>query len=171
MRLSLIVALAATRVIGVDTQLPWHLPADLKRFKQITMGKPIVMGRKTFESIGRPLPGREMVVVTRNHDFHPPDCSIFHSLEEALDANRQQAEVIGIGGTSLYQQLLPIADRLYLTLLHTNFDGDTFFPDFDQSQWYETAREDYPASGNRTFEYSFLLLERRQPNRNSTVPI
>jgi dihydrofolate reductase len=160
-KISLIVAMGENRVIGVDNRMPWHLSADLKRFRQITLGKPIVMGRKTHESIGRPLPGRKNIVLTSDRSYGAPGCTVVHGLDEAL-READAEEVMVIGGSSLYQEFLPQADRLYLTLIHREFPGDTFFPEFDWAAWREVAREDVdedPASG---LSYSFLVLERKR---------
>jgi len=158
MRISLIVAMGANRVIGADNRMPWHLSADLKRFRQITMGKPILMGRRTHESIGRPLPGRKNIVLTADPDYAAPGCAVAHDLEAAL-REAEGEELMVIGGAALYRAFLPRADRLYLTLIHSEFAGDTFFPEFDPAEWIEAAREDAhdPDSG---LQYSFLRLER-----------
>lgn len=166
MKLSVVVAMGENRVIGVDNRMPWHLPADLKRFRQITLGKPILMGRHTHESIGRPLPGRKNIVLTTDRNYTAPGCVVAHGLEEALrEADGDEAMVIG--GSALYREFLPRAERLYLTLIHRAFAGDTFFPEFDWREWRETAREDVaddPDSGG--LSYSFLVLERAvQPGK------
>jgi dihydrofolate reductase len=160
MKISLIVAMGENRVIGVDNRMPWHLSADLKRFKRITMGKPLVMGRRTHESIGRPLPGRKNIVLTSDPAYAAPGCVVVHSLEDALE-EADADEVMVIGGSSLYEKLLPKADRLYLTLIHRTFAGDTFFPQLKWDDWTEIERldvEDDPDSG---LSYSFLVLERK----------
>jgi dihydrofolate reductase len=162
MRISLIVAMSRNRVIGSDNRLPWHLSADLKRFKAITMGKPILMGRKTHESIGRPLPGRTNIVLTGNPGYHAPGCLVVSSLGEAMDAAQGCEELMIIGGSSLYRRFLTDADRLYLTLIDQDFSGDTFFPEFDPADWVEVAREDVPDDPQAAFKYSFLILERRK---------
>ncbi len=128
MKIAIVVAMAANRVIGRDNQLPWHLPADLKHFKQLTLGKPVVMGRKTYASIGRPLPERTNIVVTRDRDYEAPGCVVVHSLDEALAAAGEAAEVMVIGGAGIYRQVLPRTDTLYLTEVHAEFEGDTLFP-------------------------------------------
>jgi dihydrofolate reductase len=157
MGLSLIVARASNGVIGKDNQLPWHLPADLKHFKAITMGKPIVMGRKTFESIGRPLPGRQNIVVTRNPDFTASGITVVHSVEAAITAANETEEIMIIGGTELYKLSLPLADRIYLTDIQQDFDGDAHFPSLD-SQWREVSREDHVSDDG--LSYSFCVFER-----------
>ena len=158
MKLSLIAAMAKNRVIGANNRLPWHLPADLRNFRRLTMGKPIVMGRKTFDSIGRPLPGRTNVVITRNRRYRAEGCVVFHSIDAALQQLRCHEEVMVIGGASFYEQLLPVADRLYLTLIDQDFAGDTFFPRFDASRWHQIECRDFPADGD-TAGYRFLILE------------
>jgi len=160
MKLSLIVAMADNHVIGHNNRLPWHLPADLKHFRAITLGKPVLMGRKTWESIGRPLPGRTNIVITRNADYLAADCVVVHSLDEALRAAGSAAEVMVIGGAELYRQALPQADTLYLTLVHGEFDGDTRFPDWRPDDWRETARIDHGPDDRNPHAYSFITLER-----------
>ena len=161
MRISLIVALARNRVIGRDNQLPWRLSADLQHFKRLTMGKPIVMGRKTCESIGKPLPGRTNIVVTRNSSFSAEGCRVVHSIDEALVAAGGADEVMIMGGENLYSQLLPRADRLYLTEVQAEVSGDAWFPEFDATQWQELERESHRADENNEFDYDFVVLARR----------
>jgi dihydrofolate reductase len=161
MKISLIVAMARNRVIGLDNQMPWHLSADLKRFKQITLGSPIVMGRKTFESIGRPLPGRTNIIISRNPAYKPDGCLVVNNTETALKVGCQNAEnIFVIGGSTLYQALLPVADTLYITQINKAFHGDTFFPQIDSHHWTEAAREDIDDDPDVTFSYSFLKLEK-----------
>jgi dihydrofolate reductase len=133
--LSIIVAMSENRVIGRDGALPWHLPADLKRFKQLTMGHAIVMGRKTYESIARPLPGRRSIVLSRNVDYRPVGVDVVANLQEALKQTDDQQEVFVIGGSSLYRMALPVADRIYLTEVATKLEGDVLFPEFDRNEW------------------------------------
>lgn len=161
MRISLIVALARNRVIGRDNQLPWRLSADLQHFKRLTMGKPIVMGRKTCESIGRPLPGRTNIVVTRDSSFSAAGCRVVHSIDEALVAAGGADEVMIMGGENLYSQLLPRADRLYLTEVQADVSGDAWFPEYDQTQWQELERESHRADEKNEFDYDFVVLARR----------
>lgn len=159
MTLSLVVAMAKNRVIGRDGRLPWRLPADLKHFRRVTMGKPIVMGRKTFDSIGRPLDGRENIVITRNPDFRPPGVTAVSSVDDALNTASAD-EVMVIGGATIYEQLLPRADRIYLTLIHRTFEGDACFPEFDENEWREAERTDVDGGTGAEFGYSFITLER-----------
>lgn len=161
MRVSLIVAVAANGVIGRDNRLPWRLPADLKRFKTLTMGHPIIMGRKTHESLGRPLPGRTNIVVTTQPNYEAPGCQVAHSLEQALAFCQSDDEVFVIGGASLYQQALERADKIYLTEIHQEFEGDVRFPQLDRTTWQETSRTKVPASAESPLAYSFVTLEKR----------
>ena len=160
MKISIIVAMAENRVIGRDNGLPWHLPADLKHFKAITMGKPIIMGRKTWESIGRPLPGRTNIVVTRSPDYTAEGCVVVHSFEQALAAAAQHDEAMVIGGAEFYRQVLPQANTLYLTLVHETIEGDTYFPALDETQWQEVERTDFEADEQNPHAYSFIRLGR-----------
>jgi len=162
MRVSLIAALAENRVIGRDNQLPWRISADLKHFKALTMGKPIVMGRKTWESIGRPLPGRENIVVTRDTAYQAEGCQVVHSIKRALDVAGGVDEIMIIGGAGLYQQTLERADRLYLTRVRAEVEGDTWFPEIDPQQWREVACESHPADESNEHDYDFVILERNQ---------
>ncbi|WJW75894.1 type 3 dihydrofolate reductase [Thiohalobacter sp. IOR34] len=157
--LSLILAMDRNRVIGKDNALPWHLPADLQYFKRMTMGKPILMGRKTHESIGRPLPGRQNIVISSNPAFEAPGCTVVHSLDEALEAAGGAGEIMVIGGTRLFEQVLDRADRIYLTLIDHAFEGDTWFPELDAG-WVEVSREDHAPDEKNPWPYSFILLER-----------
>lgn len=166
MHIAMIVAVTTNGVIGRDNQLPWRLPNDLKYFKKTTMGKPVIMGRKTFESIGKPLPGRCNIVVTTDRQYAAAGCKIAHSVDEALAVARGVAEADGvdelmvIGGEGLYRAAFAQATRLYLTEVHTELEGDAFFPDYDVTQWQERSRERYPAEGDNPYAYSFTLLER-----------
>ena len=160
MKISVIVAMAANRVIGHENRLPWHLPADLKHFKATTLGKPVVMGRRTWESIGRPLRGRNNIVITRDTAYTAEGCVVVHSLDEAIRAAGEAAEVMIIGGAGLYRQALSLADTLYLTLIHGEFAGDTHFPQWRQDEWRETGRVDHEPDENNSHAYSFITLER-----------
>lgn len=156
-RLSLIWAMDENRLIGNNNALPWHLPADLAFFKRTTMGKPIIMGRKTFDSIGRPLPGRQNIIITRNNAFTAEGCDLANSIEKAMSlVSEGEQEVMLIGGASLYLQTLEQADALYLTQIHHGFTGDTWFPDIDMIQWSETYREDFEADEKNPHPYSFM---------------
>jgi len=168
--LSLIVAMSLNRVIGHANRLPWHLPADLQFFKRMTLGKPIVMGRKTFESIGRPLPDRVNIVITRQRDYWAEGCQVAHSLPQALALAEPAAEIIVIGGASLYVQVLERVERIYLTLVAAELEGDTWFPELDWAQWRQRWREDHPADARHTHPYSFILLERQAPTATAPNP-
>jgi dihydrofolate reductase len=159
-RISLIVAMAANRVIGRDNTLPWRLPDDLRRFKRLTMGHTLIMGRKTWESIGRPLPGRDIVVVTRQEGYGvPPGVSVARSVEEALEV-AEGDEVFIAGGEEIFRQTIDRADRLYLTRIDKDFPGDTFFPEFDPKRFRLVEREDHEATEEVPFAYSFLTYDR-----------
>lgn len=161
MKISLIVAMSANRVIGRDNKMPWHLSADLKRFRAITMNSPILMGRKTFESIGKPLDGRTNLILSKNPNYQPEGCHVFHSLETALDAAKNYGEELFIiGGATLYEIALPFAQRLYLTDIEAEFEGDTFFPDIDLNTWNEMTCERVTDDEKVNFNYRFLVLEK-----------
>lgn len=154
MTLSIIVAMTKERVIGYQNKIPWHLSEDLKHFKKITMGHPIIMGRKTFESIGHPLPGRENIVITRNKNYKAVGVTIVHGLEEAL--KNKTGECFVIGGAEIYKAALPQADKLYLTLIHDQIKGDTFFPPVDLENEFTVMAKEGPfvsAAGNLTYEF------------------
>lgn len=160
--ISILVAMDKNRVIGVNNQLPWHLPADLQYFKRITMGNPIIMGRKTFDSIGRVLPGRENVVLTRSENYSPPGCTIIHSVEEikTLRAERKEEELFVIGGAELFRQVLDFTDRLYITQIEAEFEGDTFFPEINLDEWNLISKEKGIKDEKNPYEYYFLMYER-----------
>lgn len=168
MNIALIAAMATNRVIGRNNNLPWHLPNDLKYFKQATMGKPIMMGRKTFESIGRPLPGRTNIVITRDQSYSAEGIRIVHSIDEALALAESIAlldgakELMVIGGEQLYQAILPRAQRLYLTHVYAEVKGDAWFPVVDFDQWQELGREDFSADGPNPYDYSFVVYNRNE---------
>lgn len=162
MKISLIVAMASNRVIGINNQLPWHLSADLKKFKQLTLGHSILMGRKTYESIGRPLPGRTNIVISRNSDFQAPECLVFQDTTAALAYCQKQEEVFVIGGASFYAKLLPQASFIYLTEIHQQFSGDTFFPELETAHWQEISRENISDDPRVNFAYSFVKLARKE---------
>lgn len=161
MPLALNVAMTPARVIGRGGTLPWHLPNDLKRFKQLTMGHHIVMGRKTYDSLGRPLPGRTMVVLTRQPDWTGPGATPVATLDAALALAKDDPEPFIIGGADLFALALPRVERLYLTLVEAEIAGDTFFPEFDLGQWRETFAEPHPADEKHAVPYSFHVYERR----------
>ena len=159
--LSLICALATNRVIGREGGLPWRLPDDLAHFKRTTMGKPVIMGRKTHESLVRPLPGRRNIVVTRNPDLRPEGFEVCRNLDEALARCIEAAERVVIGGASLYAEALPRTQRMYLTYVHAEIDGDVQFPAYDPADWREVSREDHEADQRHAHAFSIVTLERR----------
>lgn len=163
MRLSIIVAMTRNRVIGKDNDMPWHLPAELRHFKHLTMGKPIVMGRRTFESIGRVLPGRKNIVITRDPQFSFRGVTVVHDFDAAIRAASGVEELMIIGGANLYRQTLDRVDRLYITLLDVELEGDTFFPEFNREHWVQTEKVRREADGNNEYAMDFLVLERKVP--------
>lgn len=161
--ISIIAAMDRNRVIGRENQLPWRLPADLRRFRAITMGKPILMGRLTHESLGRPLPGRENVVLTSDPHYRAEGCTVLTSLDACRRRFAHVPELMVIGGATLYEQLLPEAGRMYLTLVDGEFEGDTWFPAYAAGEWRETARESFDADDRNPCAYAFAVLERVVP--------
>jgi len=159
--ISLIVAMAQNGVIGRDNSLPWRLPEDLKRFKAFTLGKPILMGRKTFESIGRPLPDRLNIVLTRDRGWSAAGVTVVHSVEAALAQAAGSEELVAIGGAEIYRLLLPFARRIYLTHVHADVPGDTYFPEFDAAQWADVDSSAQPADERHAYPVTFVTLERR----------
>ena len=159
--LSIIAALSDNRVIGRDNRLPWRMPADLAHFKRLTMGKPIIMGRRTWESLPGLLPHRTHVVVTRDVDYTVEGGLVVHSLDQAFNLVGDAEEMMVVGGANLYTQTLPLASRMYLTIVHGEFEGDTLFPEYPQAAWRETSRESHPADERNPHAYTFLQLERR----------
>jgi dihydrofolate reductase len=160
MRISLIVAVADNDVIGSANQLPWRLPDDLKRFKRLSLGKPIVMGRKTFDSIGHPLPGRSNIVVSRQPDLQIADCRVVASLQEAIAAAQAAAEVVIVGGADIYRQALPQVATIHLTRVHAQVPGDVHFPKLAANEWREVATEYHPADERHVHAFTFSTLER-----------
>ncbi len=163
MKLSLIVAVAQNNVIGHNNQLIWHLPNDLKQFKRLTTGHCIIMGRKTFESIGKPLPNRTSIIISRNSDFQIDNCLTVNSLEGAINkaAELGETEAFIIGGAEIYKLSLSLVDKIYLTEVHHAFEGDTYFPVIDKTIWQETHREDFEMDEKHLVKYSFVELIRR----------
>ena len=160
MRLSILVAFDRTRLIGRSGGLPWHLPADLRRFKAITMGKTVVMGRATHESIGRPLPGRRNVVLTHQPDYVSPGCEIFHSLDLALSCSEGEEEVMIIGGRTVYMEAIPLCTRIYLTEVDAELEGDIYFPVLTADAWREASVEHHFADSEHRFGYCFKVFDR-----------
>jgi dihydrofolate reductase len=161
--ISLIVAMDRRRGIGIENRLPWRLPADLKRFRELTMGHHLIVGRKTYESIGKPLPGRRMVIITRDPNYHVDGCFVAHSVEEALDHSRAEGEseaFIG-GGAEIYAQTLPSADRIYLTVVEAEVEADVFLPRWNEEEWVERERISHPPDEKNALPFTFKLLVRR----------
>ncbi|MBK7391356.1 MAG: dihydrofolate reductase [Bacteroidetes bacterium] len=161
MKISLIVAFDENRLIGRDNGLPWHLPADLKHFKALTMGHHMIMGRKTYESIGKPLPGRTTVIVTRQTDYLAEGCIVTQNFTEAMMQCAGQSEVFIIGGAQIFECTLPLADTLYVTQIHHAFEGDTFFPEIKLSEWDEINRERHEGDEKNQWAYSFITYKKK----------
>ena len=166
MKRSLVVAVARNGVIGRDNALPWRLPADLAHFKKVTMGHPVVMGRRTYESIGKPLPGRQNIVVTHNRGYSAPGCTVVGSLDEAWRAAGGADEVCIIGGTTLFEETLPIADVIHFTQVQADVEGDTFFPPFDRSEWQEREVARHGADERNAYPIRILELTRKRPAKS-----
>lgn len=160
MTLSIIAAMGSNRVIGDHNTLPWHLPADFQHFKKLTMGHSVIMGRKTYESIGKPLPKRRNIVITRQAGLEIRGCKVVGSLEDAIQLARNEAEVFVIGGAQIFEQALPFANRMHLTFIDNEFSGDTYFPEYKIGEWRETKRKKISADAENPFNYSFVTLER-----------
>ena len=158
--ISCIVAIDAAGAIGYQNQLPWHMPADLKHFKEITYGKPIVMGRKTYESIGKPLPHRENIIITRDKDFTALGCHVYSSIDSALADYAHSPEIMIIGGATIFAELLPKADRLYLTEIDHHFTADTFLPRINYEQWRVIQKTSHTADEKNPYNYTFLTFEK-----------
>ncbi|WP_299707192.1 dihydrofolate reductase [uncultured Pontibacter sp.] len=161
--IAIVVAIAENNVIGKDNQLIWHLPADLRHFKQKTMGHPMIMGRKTFESIGKPLPGRTTIIVTRQENYQAEGCIVVNSVEEAIAKGKEldSEQVSIVGGAEIYKQALPFVDTLYLTKVHHSFDGDTFFPELQEEEWQEVSAEGHEPDEKNKYRYTFKELRRK----------
>lgn len=160
MNINLIVAMTPQRVIGINNQLPWHMSADLQYFKKTTMGKPIIMGRKTYQSIGKPLPGRKNIIITRDKNFNSLGCEIYHSLDQAFSAFSEHSEIFVIGGAELFQQTLSLAQKLYITYVYTDLAGDAYFPEWSKEEWQELCNEKHSADEKNPYAYAFVILER-----------
>lgn len=164
MIISIIVAVDENGGIGFENQIPWHLPADLARFKKLTMGHHLLLGRKTYESIGSALPGRQMIILTRNPEFKAPDCLTAETIDDALK-NAEKAgekEVFIIGGAEIYREALPLADHLYLTLVHTSVEADTYFPEFEELDWSQVCSQDLPADEKNPLATTFKHLVKKK---------
>nr|AIA17737.1 Dihydrofolate reductase [uncultured bacterium] len=159
MTISIVVAIAANNAIGKDNQLLWRLPNDLKHFKQITSGHTIIMGRKTYDSVGKPLPNRRNIVITRQN-MNIEGCEVVNSLDAALALCANEPEVFIVGGAEIYKQAMPLTDTIYLTIVHQSFEGDTYFPEIKANEWIEIEREDHNPDEKHKFAYSFITLKR-----------
>ena len=159
-KISLIAAMDRNRVIGRDNKIPWRLPAEMKWFKAATMGKSILMGRKTYESIGRPLPGRHNIVITRNWDYQAEGCTVVHTIGEAKTAAGKENELMVIGGAYLYAKMLPLADCLYLTFIEADIIGDTYFPEFLFEEWRVVQEDFFTADSNNPYNYRIVIMQR-----------
>jgi dihydrofolate reductase len=160
--ISLLYAMDKNRLIGSNNQLPWHLPQDLAYFKRITMDHKIVMGRKTFDSIGRPLPGRENIIITRDQQFSCDGCKVLHSIDEFLEmARKVDEEIFVIGGAEIFKELLPYSDRLYVTHIHHEFEGDTFFPETNDTEWEIISNEPGIKNEKNPYDFDFVVYERK----------
>jgi dihydrofolate reductase len=158
--ISFVVAYDRNRAIGKNNRLPWHLPDDMKHMRKLTMGKPLIMGRRTWDSIGRPLPGRTSIVLTRDRDFRCDGCLIARTTEEALKLAAAAPEIIVFGGARVFEEFLPVADRIYLTEVEAKVDGDTHFPVLDPTEWREVERTRHPADERHAHAFSFVTLDR-----------
>lgn len=159
--LTIIAAIANNNALGKNNDLIWHLPADLKRFKKITLGHHIIMGRKTFESLGKPLPDRTTIIITRNTDYKVQGCIVVHDLSDAIKAAGEDENPYILGGAEIYKQAMPLADVLDLTLVHESFDADAFFPEIDMSVWKEVNRADHLADEKNKYDYSFVQYKKK----------
>ena len=165
--LELVVAVSENDVIGRGNRLPWHLPADLRHFKSLTLGKPVLMGRKTYESIGKALPGRSNIVLSRSQEFSPADCIVVKTLGDARIAAGAESSLMVIGGAEIYRQCLPVASRIHLTLIHARIeDGDTLFAGWRGAEWVAASRERHEPDDKNAYAYSFITLERTRAGRS-----
>lgn len=158
--ITIIAAIARNNALGKNNKLIWHLPADLKRFKNITNGHHIIMGRKTFESLGKPLPNRTTIIITRNKNYKVKDCIVVNSLKEALEKANEDENPYILGGAEIYKQAMNLADQLDVTLIHHEFQADAFFPEIDKSIWKESSREDFKADEKNKYDYSFVCYKK-----------
>ena len=159
MTVTIVVAISENYAIGKNNQLLWHMPADLKHFKQITSGHTVIMGRKTYDSVGKPLPNRRNIIITRQ-EITIPGCEVVKSVDDALELCTNEEEVFIVGGAEIYKLAMPKTARIYLTIIHHSFEADTLFPEIDYMEWKEVSREDHPADEKHKYSYSFITLER-----------
>lgn len=160
--ISMVFAMDKNRTIGSNNQLPWRLPADLAYFKKVTMGHPVVMGRKTHESIGKPLPGRQNVILTKNREYSSEGCIIVHSVEDVLHRFQKEAEVCIIGGSEIFKLFLPTANRLHITHIDYEFDGDAFFPEIHPEEWVEVSRKQGVTDEKNPYTYFFVVYDKKK---------
>jgi len=158
--ITIIAAIAKNNALGKDNKLIWHIPADLKRFKKVTLNHHVIMGRKTYESLGKPLPNRTNIIITRNANFKAEGCVVVNSLQDAIAVAKEDKSPYILGGAEIYKQAILIADKLDLTFVHHNFEADAFFPEIDKTIWKETLREDFKANDKNKYDYSFVTFER-----------
>jgi dihydrofolate reductase len=163
MKISFLVVMSKNRVIGANGKIPWHLANDLKRFKSVSMGKPIVMGRKTYESIGKPLPNRRNIILSFNQHLEIAGCEVYHSAPEVLAVLADAAEIIIIGGEEIYNLFFPVVDTIYLTIVHAAFAGDRYFKELVKQEWQEIEHQDFPSNQQNPYPYSFITLKRKNP--------
>ncbi len=162
--ITIIAAVAANNALGKNNQLIWHIPADLKRFKKVTSNHHVIMGRKTYESLGKPLPNRTNIIITHNKEYTVEGCVIVNSLQEAIEVVKEDSNPFILGGAQIYKQALDFADKLDLTLVHHNFEADAFFPEIDLKIWKEISREDFKANEKNSYNYSFVTFIKKQKN-------
>ncbi len=160
MNLSIIVALSENNLIGINNDLPWHLSADLKRVKAITMGHHLIMGRKTFDSIGKPLSGRPIIIITRNKDYKAKGCTVVPSLAEGIKAAKDDNEAFIFGGGEIFREALPLVNKIYMTRIHQRFEGDTYFPELNMEEWKQVSHNEFPADEKNNYPFSYINLER-----------
>ncbi|WP_206367132.1 dihydrofolate reductase [Sphingobacterium sp. SGG-5] len=160
-KITLIVAAAENNAIGKDNQMPWHLPNDFKYFKNTTLEHSVVMGRKTFDSIGKPLPERRNIILTRDQNYTSPDVDVANSVDDVLTYCRDEREIFVIGGANVYKQFISLAQKVHLTRVHTVIDGDAFFPELSENEWQLTSSKHHQKDGKHAFDYSFEVWERR----------
>ncbi len=158
--ITIIAAIAKNNALGKDNQLIWHLPADLTRFKKVTLGHHVIMGRKTFDSLSKPLPNRTTIIITRKKDYQVKGCLIANSLKEAIELSKSDKNPFILGGAEIYKQSMAVADKLDLTFIHHEFEADVFFPEIDKLIWKEVSRQDFKADENNKYDYSFVSFER-----------
>ena len=161
MKIAMIAALGKNRELGEGNKLIWKIPLDLKRFQDLTSGHPIIMGRKTYESIGRLLPNRTNIIITRDHDYEAEGCIVAHSADEALNAAKSAEEAMVIGGSQIYKEFLPMANRMHLTIIDADFEGDAYFPEYSIEEWEETEYEEHERDAENKYNYAFITLERK----------